>query len=49
MTLMERLSRGEYVVGPFLKLSDPSIVEISALAGFDFVIIEIATLLRSPQ
>lgn len=41
MTMMERLSRGEYVIGPFLKLSDPSIVEISALAGFDFVIIDL--------
>lgn len=39
-TLKARLYQGELVVGPFLKLIDPTIVEIAALAGFDFVIID---------
>jgi len=39
-SLKEKLSSGETTFGPFLKLSDPAIVEISGYAGFDFVIID---------
>jgi len=38
--LKEKLNNNELVIGPFLKISDPAIVEIAALAGFDFVIID---------
>ena len=38
--LKERLYRGEMVVGPFLKITDPAIVEIAAHGGFDYVIID---------
>lgn len=38
--LKERLVKGDVVVGPFLKISDPAVVEIAAYAGFDFVIID---------
>lgn len=30
-----------FAVGPFMKLSDPALVEIAAFAGFDFVIIDL--------
>jgi len=39
-SLKEKLFSGETTYGPFLKLSDPAIVEISGHAGFDFVIID---------
>jgi len=39
-TLKKKLRAGKTVLGPFLKLSDPAIVEIAGLAGFDFVIID---------
>ncbi len=38
--LKQKLSQGEKVYGPFLKLTDPAVVEIAAYAGFDFVIID---------
>lgn len=38
--LKEKLQKGATVVGPFCKLQDPAIVEIAALSGFDFVIID---------
>ena len=38
--LKEKLYNNKLVIGPFLKISDPAVVEISALAGFDFVIID---------
>lgn len=39
-SLKSRLLNGETLYGPFCKLQDPSIVEIAALAGFDFVILD---------
>jgi 4-hydroxy-2-oxoheptanedioate aldolase len=38
--LKKKLQSGQIVTGPFLKLTDPAIVEIAGLAGFDFVIID---------
>ena len=38
--LKESLIKGKTVYGPFLKMQDPAIVEIAALSGFDFVIID---------
>lgn len=38
--IKERISQGETVYGPFCKLQEPAIVEIAALSGFDFVIID---------
>ena len=38
--LKSRLLNGESVYGPFCKLQDPSVVEIAALANFDFVILD---------
>ena len=38
--LKKRLYQGELAVGPFLKITDPAIVEIAAYAGFDYVIID---------
>ncbi len=38
--LKEALKNGKTVFGPFLKLTDPAVVEIMGLAGFDFVIID---------
>lgn len=38
--LRETLKAGKVAIGPFIKLLDPSIVEIAGLAGFDFVIID---------
>lgn len=36
----EKLRRGEAVLGTFVFLGDPAIVEIAALAGLDFVVID---------
>ena len=36
--LKQKLLNGQTVYGPFCKLQDPTVVEIAALAGFDFVI-----------
>jgi 4-hydroxy-2-oxoheptanedioate aldolase len=38
--LKEALMNGKTVFGPFLKISDPAVVEIMGFAGFDFVIID---------
>lgn len=38
--LKENLEQGQTVIGPFLKITDPAIVEIAGYAGFDFVIID---------
>lgn len=38
--LQESLKKGETLYGPFCKIQDPAIVEIAALSGFDFVIID---------
>src|SRR5690554_1517682 len=38
--LKAKLLNDEIVIGPFLKIIDPALVEISAYAGFDFVIID---------
>ena len=34
------LLRGEAVLGPFVFLDDPAVVEVAGLAGFDFVVID---------
>lgn len=39
--LKDALTSGGTVVGPFLKLADPAVVEIAGLAGFDFAIIDL--------
>jgi 4-hydroxy-2-oxoheptanedioate aldolase len=39
-SLKEGLMKGKTVSGPFLKLTDPAVVEIMGHAGFDFVIID---------
>lgn len=39
-TLRQRLRAGEFVLGTFLEIPSPALVEILALAGFDFVIID---------
>ncbi|MFI3322838.1 MAG: aldolase/citrate lyase family protein [Rikenellaceae bacterium] len=38
--IKEKIASGEAVLGPFLKMNDPALVEIAALAGFDFCIID---------
>jgi len=38
--LKEVLMNGKTVFGPFLKITDPAVVEIMGFAGFDFVIID---------
>ena len=38
MNLFENKS---FVIGPFMKIGDPALVEIAAFAGFDFVIIDL--------
>jgi len=38
--LKEKLDSGASVIGPFCKITDPTVVEIAALSGFDFVIID---------
>jgi len=39
-SIKERLKKGEFVVGPFMKSRDPAMVEIVGLAGFDFAILD---------
>lgn len=39
-SLKEALANGQTVYGPFCKIQDPTIVELAALAGFDFIIID---------
>ncbi len=38
--LKKKLENKSNVIGPFMKLPSPAVVEIAALAGFDFVIID---------
>lgn len=38
--LKKTLQDGKVVLGPFLKFTDPAVVEIMGFAGFDFVIID---------
>ena len=38
--LKKSLEEGKTVFGPFCKILDPTVVELAALAGFDFVIID---------
>ncbi len=38
--IKEKMNAGGAVVGPFLKMNDPSLVEQAALAGFEFCIID---------
>lgn len=38
--LKKALQDGKVVLGPFLKFTDPAVVEIMGFAGFDFVIID---------
>ncbi|MBI4530181.1 MAG: aldolase [Candidatus Latescibacteria bacterium] len=39
-TLKKRVKNGEVVLGPFVNLSPPVLIEIAGIAGFDFVIID---------
>ena len=38
---MSLFENKKFVVGPFMKASDPALVEVAAFAGFDFVIIDL--------
>lgn len=38
--LKERIVRGESVIGTFVKINDPLVVEVLALAGFDFFVLD---------
>lgn len=38
--LKDRLSEGKTVYGPFCKIQDATMVEIAALSGFDFIILD---------
>lgn len=38
--LKKALSEGKVVFGPFIKFTDPAVIEIMGFAGFDFVIID---------
>ncbi len=38
--IKEKMGCSQAVLGPFLKMSDPSLIEQAGLAGFDFVIID---------
>ncbi len=40
LTIKDKLKRGEYVIGPFMKSRDPAMVEIVGLSGFDFAILD---------
>ena len=39
-TLRQRLREGQFVLGTFLEIASPALVEILGLSGFDFVIID---------
>lgn len=41
MRFIEKLQKGETVIGPFSKTSDPSMIESMGYAGFDFIIIDL--------
>lgn len=38
--LIEKINKQNYVYGPFCKMQDPTIIELAALSGFDFIIID---------
>jgi 4-hydroxy-2-oxoheptanedioate aldolase len=38
---MRLFENKKFVAGPFMKVSDPALVEIAAFPGFDFVIIDL--------
>ncbi|AKL94165.1 5-keto-4-deoxy-D-glucarate aldolase GarL [Clostridium aceticum] len=38
--IQQKLTQGQSVLGPFMKLPSPAVVEIMGLAGFDYVIID---------
>ena len=38
--LKARIKRGESVIGTFVKIKDPLVVEVLALAGFDFFVLD---------
>ncbi|MDO6761216.1 aldolase/citrate lyase family protein [Tamlana sp. 2_MG-2023] len=38
---MSFFEKKKFVVGPFMKVSDPALVEIAAFSGFDFVILDL--------
>ena len=40
ISLKEKLNSGKPVIGSFVKITDPAVVEIMGLAGFDFAIID---------
>lgn len=37
----QKLAKGDYVLGPFSKSSDPAFIEASGHAGFDFIILDL--------
>jgi 4-hydroxy-2-oxoheptanedioate aldolase len=39
-SLKEKLKNGQTVIGPFMKIRDPAIMEIAGLAGFDYAIVD---------
>lgn len=41
MKLVENLKSNQYSIGPFIKCSDPALIECIGLAGFEFVIIDL--------
>jgi len=41
MRFLEKIKKGEAVLGPFSKTSDPSMIEAMGYAGFDFIIIDL--------
>lgn len=41
MKIKERMQQGEAVLGTFMKLADPAVVEIFGLAGMDYVILDL--------
>lgn len=41
MQFIEKLTKGQSVLGPFSKSSDPAIIEVMGYAGFDFIIIDL--------
>src|SRR5665647_3843396 len=38
--IKQRLNNGEYLIGPFIRSTDPVITEIIGYAGFDYVILD---------
>ena len=38
--IKQKMNDGHAVLGPFLKMNDPALIEQAALAGFDFCIID---------